>query len=652
MLKNFKQILLAEQSRWFLWTPVLFALGIGLYFHLSFEPSKWLVVFVIEAFIVLLYLFRKKPSVFFVLSSLLVVALGFANINLQTQYKQKQIELIQKGETTYISGRIFKIDSSAKGKTRLWLKDVSDFENKRKGIYKLTLSSNKNLEIGNCVETAAMFKPFQPQGYYQFERDAFYDGVSAVGFAVSDVFPKDCETKISLKERFLQSINAYRKNLAQKIVETLNPQQAAIAAAVIAGDKSFIRENQYNIYRTSGLAHFLAISGLHMGFMATICFVVLRFIFSLFPYLSLRFSTKNMAAFFAVLVIFFYLLISGMSVSAQRAFIMTSLVFVGFFVLRQAISMRTVATAALIILIFEPYVLVRPSFQMSFAAVTALVAFYEVYTNHQNKIKPRTVLSLILGYFLGIVLTTIIATLATLPFAVYHFSNMALYTLLTNILAAPIIGFIIMPCVFLYLMTAPFHLGYLPLKIIGFGISLLNQICLRISELPYANFSPFHFSFFALMLIVLGGLWLILWKQKWRYFGMLPILIGLFSACFNVKPDVFFDAKGEQIGIKDEQGNLVVLAKKENTFLSHKWLESYGFKKSVNGVHSLSDLICDESKCLYKNQFEFDLNGLLKLNHQDLEGLENLGGEIRFYHNGAIVKTVRDRVGYRPWNSF
>lgn len=663
MFENLKKLFLSEQHRWFLFTPVLFGLGIGLYFLLSFEPSALIIVCIIEVLLVLLYLMRKNPPAIFMISALLIVALGFANISLQSLYRAKRVSLISSPETTYIQGKIFKIDLSRKGKTRLWLKDVADFEHQRKGIYKITLSSQKSFDIGSCIETVATFKPIQPSGYYQFERDLFFDGVSATGFALSDAHTKECAQKSGLFERLIYKTKRFRNHFTNKIQNTLNPSVAGIAAAIITGDKSLISTEQYRLYSQAGLAHFLAISGLHMGFVATISFLLCRLLLSFFPAISLRFSTKKIAAVFAVLMLFLYLQISGSAVSAQRAFVMITLALTAFFFAREAISMRTVATAALIILIFEPYVLVRPSFQMSFAATSALTAFYETYQTRRKLFeKSKTLFQNIITCFFGIIITTTVATLATLLFALHHFSFVAPLSTLTNALAAPIIGFLIMPAVIVCLVLMPFGYPLPALKVAGFGISLLNRICLMVSSLLSAPpFLP-HFPLALLIMATFGGLWLLLWQKKWRFLGLAAIVLALVLFVFVQKPDIFYSINGRQIGLKDNNKNLVILAKKEDVWLSKNWLEQNGYTqnktirtrdllKNKTSKNKQINISCNQEKCIYDNIFEFDLNGHLKIKNMPINAFSS-GGFI-YLNNGKLkLKTVRDYIGFRPWNSF
>jgi competence protein ComEC len=128
--------------------------------------------------------------------------------------------------------------------------------------------------------------------------------------------------------------------------------------------------------RDSGLAHILAISGMHMVIMAGTWFWLVRGAWRCFR--RWRFDTRS--AWAAVAALFgaaFYLALSGGAVPTIRAWIMMSIMLLAILLDRPAISMRNVALAALIILAWTPEILFSPSFQMSFAAVVGLIAVYE-----------------------------------------------------------------------------------------------------------------------------------------------------------------------------------------------------------------------------------------------------------------------------------
>jgi len=120
-------------------------------------------------------------------------------------------------------------------------------------------------------------------------------------------------------------------------------------------------------------------------------------------------------------VLFCYLLISGAAVPTQRAFVMNGLVFGAIIIDRLRISMRVCTIAAAIVLAMDPSVLVGVSFQMSFGAVVALIAVYETYGARLGRLlHGRSMIGKVLGYCAGVVVTTVVVTLGTYPYSIYH----------------------------------------------------------------------------------------------------------------------------------------------------------------------------------------------------------------------------------------
>ena len=199
--------------------------------------------------------------------------------------------------------------------------------------------------------------------------------------------------------------------------------------------------------RDSGLAHLLAISGLHVGLIAGWLFFVLRFLLALVPALALRAPIKKWAAATALIGAFGYLLLTGGTVPTQRAFLMLGLVMLAVMLDRVAISFRLLAWAAVAVLLWAPESLLSVSFQMSFAAVVGLIAIYEGLGPVMVRWRSNRGLGKRLWLYLGaVLLTTLVASLATSPYALFHFNRVAMYGLAGNLLAVPLTALWVMPC--------------------------------------------------------------------------------------------------------------------------------------------------------------------------------------------------------------
>lgn len=658
-----------ERERWIVWLAVLFGIGIGIYFALGFEPNKWITVAVFEAMLLLLYLWRYSQGRMLFLTAVFVMFFGFCDIQLQSLYQSKFIAAPAEDEITYLSGRIVSVGHNAKGKTRLLLTDVADFDNPRKGYFRITLPAKQTtLRQGQCVElVATVMKPAAPAlpSGYQFDRKAFYEGISAVGYANSSVFETDCEQTPSYGDKLKYAVNGMRQKIVNRINDNLAPDEAGITAAIVAGERGGISEEITENYRNSGLAHFLSISGLHMSMIAAMAFFAVRLLIALIPAVALRIDSKKVAAVFAAVMSLIYLLISGAEIPSQRAFITMLAVLIGILFSRQAISMRMVAFAAIMVLIISPQALVSASFQMSFAAVVVLIAFYETYAGKLRKFFAGSGLFAVLtAYFAGLMLTDLVASLATLPFAIYHFNQVAIYTTLGNLLAGPIIAFVIMPFVLLSLFLMPFGLEVWPLKAVGFGVGLVNTITDYVAHLPSAGYRVMAMPFWGLLMIVFGGLWICIWQRKWRRWGAIPLIIGALSIFWVQKPDALYDASGEALALKDNEGNMVVLPSRSNQWIKQIWLEKTvslppdkADKKNLQQIFKGAktdkvwlDLECDESSCVYKKVLKLDKNGGLEINGKQVDTEISLGGAVYINGGRVKVKTVREDVGCRLWN--
>ena len=678
-LYKLKEMFLEECERWFMWIPVLFGVGIGVYFLLPEEPSKWIVLGVIETLLVLAYIWRYSPAKLTALLIIMIMALGFANIQLKTLYLARN-EIIPYDRKLYLTGRVSELGTNYRGNPRFVLEDVRDFDgNHLKGKYRISLTSKSSQpQNGQCVELiGTVSAPPRPNmvGGYQMDRKLFYEGITATGFAASRALPVDCEKEPPFVAKLEKAASDLRAKIVAKIEAVLPEDEAGITAAIVAGERGGIRQEITENYRDSGLAHFLSISGLHMSMLAGLMFFLVRLVLALIPPLSLRYDSKKVAAVFAIFMSAVYLVISGAEIPSQRAFIMTFIVLLGVLFSRKAISMRMISWAGLIVLILSPQALISASFQMSFAAVVALIAFYERFAAPLHRFLngsrddglslPAKVLRIIFAYIAGILVSDLVASLATLPFSIYHFNQIALYTTFGNLLAGPIIGLVIMPFVLIALLLMPFNLDVWALKIVGFGVEKVNEITAYVASMPEAGYRVVAMPFWGLLLIVLGGLWLCIWRLKWRLWGWILIVVGSLSILTVRIPDVMADKYGEVFALKDEQGKLVILPSRGNSFTKKIWLEktankklskedSRQLKKIFEGKladKSWLDLECGERECLYKNAVKIIKFGGVEVDGQDVDLHKADGARFFIGKNGKVLtETVRGYTGKRPWN--
>jgi len=199
----------------------------------------------------------------------------------------------------------------------------------------------------------------------------------------------------------------------------------------------------------SGIGHVLSISGYHMAVVAGVIFFILRALLALIPGVTDRMPVKKWAAFGALIVTALYLVLSGAEVATQRSFIMIAIVLIGVVLDRPVLTLRTVTIAALVVLLFSPEAVVHPSFQMSFAATLALIAAYSygrplARAGADSPLATRAALWGV-NEIVSLLLASLIAGLATTPYAAYHFHRIAPYGVIANLFAMPVVSAWVMP---------------------------------------------------------------------------------------------------------------------------------------------------------------------------------------------------------------
>src|SRR3954469_25680801 len=234
----------------------------------------------------------------------------------------------------------------------------------------------------------------------------------------------------------------------------------------------------------SSLAHVLSISGYHMALVAGVVFFVLRAGLALVPSLARRRPIKKWSAAGALIAAAAYLLLSGAEVATQRSFIMTAIVLIGVMADRPALTLRTLAIAAIAVLLIAPQSVVHPSFQMSFAATLALIAIYErglPWMSNANTSRAARVAMWGGREIVTLVLASLVAGLATTPYAAYHFHRIAPYGVLANLLAMPIVSIWVMPAGLLALLTMPFGFDADFWRLMGEGIRWMDAVALWVA---------------------------------------------------------------------------------------------------------------------------------------------------------------------------
>ena len=319
-------------------------------------------------------------------------------------------------------------------------------------------------------------------GGRDFQRELYFAGIGGVGYTFGGAH------RVAGPESeggWRESLRQLRTEISRRISAVLPGSTGGVASALITGKRGAITEEVKQAFRDSGLSHLLAIAGLHLGLVGAFVFFAVRGGLALIPPIALRYPIKKIAAGATLVVLACYLLLSGAAIPTQRAFVMNGLVFGAIIIDRLRISMRVCAIAAAVVLVIDPSILVGVSFQMSFGAVVALIAVYETYGARLGRLlHSRSVSGKVLGYCGGVVITTVVATLGTYPYSIYHFHHLALYSPLANVIAVPLSAMWTLPWGVVTCLLMPFGLERLALVPMGWGIDITIWVAEHISALP------------------------------------------------------------------------------------------------------------------------------------------------------------------------
>lgn len=448
--------------------------------------------------------------------------------------------------------------------------------------------------IRGPVRFYAVPGPVVPNGFdTQFH--AFFDGIGAYGSTTGTV-QRTATGSDSAPERVVDSI---RRGIAARIDAVLAQPAAGIARALITGDQSAVTEAARETMATAGLAHVLSVSGLHLTLVALLVMGTLRGGLALWGRLDRMVPVKRLAAAGAILASLGYFAISGGNVAALRSTIMILLMLGAVVFGRRALTMRNVAIAALIIILVDPASVFRPSFQLSFAAVVALIGVWEMLPPPDGK--QKSIPARVGAYLGGIILTSLVAGLATVLFSIYHFQQTSPLGLLGNLFSLPLVGFVMMPAAVLATLAMPLGMEAPFLAVMGWSIDRMLDLAAVVAALSGAiNGSPL-LAPVALGLGLAAIAWFAFFKTWHRFVGPALLAPAVVLLALDQPPDVLIADTTQAIAIRGTEG-LGLVAGKGESFAVDVWRETY-----AEQIPAAALLTCDKVGCFGNSPLGFSV---------------------------------------------
>lgn len=248
-----------------------------------------------------------------------------------------------------------------------------------------------------------------------------------------------------------------------------------LIAAMTVGDKRDLPRQHREEFATTGIAHILALSGLHAGFVYAIVAALCRW------FVEQNLFSRILRHLLPVVLIWFFAAIAGFSPSLVRATTMITVVALGRFFRAHISSIESLLLAASVILFFTPEALFDVGFQLSFTAILGIFAFTRPLS---RLVKSR---SKIAQFFWNLLSLSIGAQLGTLPVLLYNFGALPVLGLIANLFAVPLATIIVPGGLFLLLLPPGYWISSAAVWCMELVVWVLVQSNRLMAQLPYAQ---------------------------------------------------------------------------------------------------------------------------------------------------------------------
>ncbi|MCJ2034365.1 ComEC/Rec2 family competence protein [Methylobacterium sp. J-068] len=593
-----------EQRRLFAWLAVAFGLGI-LVFFAGTNGTPALAAPLVAAGLLAAttpFLAARPLGLALTLAGLFAF-LGFAAATLRVQRVASPI--LARTTIAPLVGTIEGLDEREEG-ARLIVR-VESFgtlgPEARPARVRVSYRRAVPLKPGDRIAATARLLP-PPEaarpGGYDFGRDAFFRGLGAVGSLVGKIEIRPPTEAPAWSARLAAAIDEARNALTRRITDANGGQAGAVAAALVTGKRGLINGETNDVLRSAGIYHVVSISGLHMVLAAGVVFWLVRAFLALVPFAALHWPIKKIAAGLAMVGVTAYCVFSGWDIAAERSLIMTLVMLGAILVDRPALSLRNLALAALIALAREPEGVLGPSFQMSFAAVAGLIACAPLIGGQAFRRdgagRVARAIGLLLATVVGTLATTLVAQVATAPFATYHFQTVQPFGIVGNALTLPLVSLAVMPAAVLGILAYPFALDQPVWWAMGLAVRGMLTISGWIAGFGHATYVVPAYGAGALALLAGALVLLTLPASSLRWIGLAPAILGLGLAARPVRQDIYVDREGAGAAIREPGGQLATLGRPP-AFVLEQWLKADGDGRKAGEVKPFAGARCDRLGC-------------------------------------------------------
>ncbi|WP_174596096.1 ComEC/Rec2 family competence protein [Sphingomonas azotifigens] len=583
----------AERGQLPLWLPVAFGAGITAWFVLD-DARQWVGFLVGALGVAASGAVLPGRSGRVVLLAGLLLAAGCGAIWWRAESVSAPV--LARPTIVTFEAEVLRVDSlSARGLVRLVLAPIARADLPPRVRVNVDVAAvPSGIGVGARVALRArLLPPPGPSvpGAYDFRRVAWFDGIGATGKAL-DV--------VTLRRPPPRAGQDLRAALSAHIEAKLPGSAGGIASALATGDEGAITEDDSEAMRRAGLAHLLSVSGLHVTAVTGATMLVVLRLLALSPWLALRVQLPLVAAGAGALAAIGYTWLTGGQVPTIRSCVAALLVLVALSLGREALTLRLVAAGAMVVLLLWPEALAGPSFQLSFTAVAAIVALHESpHMHHWFEAREEGVARRVAREAGSLLLTGILVELALMPIGLFHFHKGGVYGAVANIAAIPLTTFVVMPLEALALVADLVGLGAPFWWLTAKAMAVLLWIAHTAGSAPgsVAALPVMPAGAFACM--VLGGLWLGLWRTRVRLAGVVPLVAGAIWALATPGPDLLVTGDGRHVALRMTDGSFALLRDRAGDFTRQVLGENGGVEpEALAALAERPDARCSVDLCM------------------------------------------------------
>lgn len=367
---------------------------------------------------------------------------------------------------------------------------------------------NPYAKIGNNIRvTGGTSINEAPSNIGEFNQRDYYrsQGISFISFAKEFIIVNDDYDKLR------QGIYDIKLKIKDQITKIFDEKDAGLFSAMVTGDKSTIDKEQKRLFSDNGIAHILAISGLHLSILGLVLFELLRKRFSI-----------TLSAFVVSVFILFYGIFIDAGATSLRAITMLYIRFLSLSLGRTYDSKNTLYVVCFVFLMLHPYLLFNAGFQFSYVAIFALNEDVHIYIKkkvdkigvaHDRKIKIKFPAIIVLTIFL-------------FPITIYHYFTYPLYSVLLNIIVIPLMSFVLgFGLIGLIISFFILPLGRIFTFVVHIIFLIYDKLCYLIEKLP------FH----------------LLWLGKPTIYEILFYYVAIFLIIYAINKDDYVKIRNEKV---------------------------------------------------------------------------------------------------------